>query len=181
LNTKKFTILHSNDIHGGFIAEVQQGRGRLVGGLSLLSGYINRVREEENVLYIISGDMAQGSLIDLEYKGVSTIEIMNHLAPDVVSLRNHELDYGLSPLLFLEKLANFPVVNANLYIKKYNRRLIRPYIIINKAGFDILFTGIITEKVLDSIRQDSLIGGFVSLQEASSEVEKNLQPTGMMT
>jgi len=174
LNTKKFTILHSNDIHGGFIAEVQQGRGRLVGGLSLLSGYINRVREEENVLYIISGDMAQGSLIDLEYKGVSTIEIMNHLAPDVVSLRNHELDYGLSPLLFLEKLANFPVVNANLYIKKYNRRLIRPYIIINKAGFDILFTGIITEKVLDSIRQDSLIGGFVSLQEASSEVGKKL-------
>jgi len=173
MKTKKFTILHSNDIHGDFLAEVKDGGGNLIGGLSLLSGYINRVREEEeNVLYIISGDMVQGSLIDLEYRGVSTIEIMNYLAPDVVSLGNHELDYGLPHLLFLEKIANFPLVNANLYVKKYNKRLMIPYVIINKAGFDILFTGIITEKVLASIKQDELIGSFISLEEASNEVGK---------
>ncbi len=173
MKTKKFTILHSNDIHGDFLSELREGQGNLIGGLALLSGYINKVRaEEENVLYIISGDMVQGSLIDLEYKGISTIEIMNYLAPDVVSLGNHELDYGLPHLLFLEKIANFPLVNANLYIKKYNKRLMMPYIIINKAGFDILFTGIITEKVLDSIKQDELIGSFISLEEASREVGK---------
>jgi len=173
MKTKKFTILHSNDIHGDFLAEVKDGKGNLIGGLSLLSGYINKVRqEEENVLYIISGDMVQGSLIDLEYKGVSTIEIMNYLAPDVVSLGNHELDYGLPHLLFLEKIANFPLVNANLYIKKYNKRLMLPYVIIKKAGFDILFTGIITDKVLASIKQDELIGSFISLEEASEEVGK---------
>ena len=173
MNTKKFTILHSNDIHGDFLAEVADGKGDLIGGLSLLSGYINKVRqEEENVLYIISGDMVQGSLIDLEYKGVSTIEIMNYLAPDVVSLGNHELDYGLPHLLFLEKIANFPLVNANLYVKKYNKRLMLPYVIINKAGFDIMFTGIITDKVLASIKQDELIGSFISLEEASNEVGK---------
>src|SRR3972149_4196758 len=106
MKTKKFTILHSNDIHGDFMAELREGQGNLVGGLALLSGFINKVRaEEENVLYIISGDMVQGSLIDLEYKGISTIEIMNYLAPDVVSLGNHELDYGLPHLLFLEKIA----------------------------------------------------------------------------
>ena len=173
MKTKKFTILHSNDIHGDFMAELREGQGNLVGGLALLSGFINKVRaEEENVLYIISGDMVQGSLIDLEYKGISTIEIMNYLAPDVVSLGNHELDYGLPHLLFLEKIANFPLVNANLYVKKYNKRLMMPYVIIKKAGFDILFTGIITEKVLDSIRQDELIGSFISLEEASQEVGK---------
>jgi 5'-nucleotidase/UDP-sugar diphosphatase len=76
--TKKFTILHSNDIHGDFLAEIQGQQGKLIGGLSLLSGYINKVRqEEENVFYVISGDMVQGSLIDTEYKGISTIEIMN--------------------------------------------------------------------------------------------------------
>ena len=148
---KKFTILHSNDIHGDFLAEVREGKGKLIGGLSLLSGYINKVRqEEENVLYLVSGDMVQGSLIDLEFKGISTMEIMNYLSPDVVALGNHELDYGLPHLLFLEKIANFPIVNANLYIKKYNKRLMRPYLIIRKAGFDILFTGIITDKILDS-------------------------------
>jgi len=171
MKTKKFTILHSNDMHGDFLAEVSGKKGKLIGGLALLSGYINKVRkEEENVLYLISGDMVQGSLIDSEYKGISTMEIMNYLAPDVVSLGNHEFDYGLPHLLFLEKMANFPIVNANLYIKKYNKRLMNPYLIINKDGFDILFTGIITEKVMDSIKQDKLISSFVSLEEASKEV-----------
>jgi 5'-nucleotidase/UDP-sugar diphosphatase len=173
MKTKKFIILHSNDMHGDFFAEVSGKKGKLIGGLSLLSGYINRVRkEEENVLYVISGDMVQGDLIDSEYKGISTIEIMNYLAPDVVALGNHELDYGLPHLLFLEKMANFPIVNANLYIKKYNKRLMNPYFIIKKAGFDLLFTGILTEKVMDSINQDKLIGSFVTLEEASNEVGK---------
>jgi 5'-nucleotidase len=173
MKTKQFTILHSNDMHGDFLAEVKQGGGKLTGGLALLSGYINKVREEEeNVLYLISGDMVQGSLIDSEYKGISTIEITNYLAPDVVALGNHEFDYGLPHLLFLEKIANFPIVNANLYIKNFHKRLMNPYLIINKAGFDILFTGIITEKVMDSIKQDDLIGSFINLQEASEEVGK---------
>lgn len=181
MKTKKFTILHSNDIHGDFLAEVKALQGaqgkrakqELIGGLALLSGYINKVRqEEENVLYVVSGDMVQGSLIDAEYKGISTMEIMNYLAPDVVSLGNHEFDYGLPHLLFLEKMANFPIVNANLYIKKYNKRLMNPYIIIKKGGFEILFTGIITEKVMDSLKQDQLIGTFITLEEASNEVGK---------
>ena len=173
MKTKKFTVLHSNDMHGDFLAEIATGKKELVGGLSLLSGYINKVRaEEKNVLYLISGDMLQGSLIDSEFKGISTIEIMNYLAPDVVALGNHEVDYGLPHLLFLEKMANFPIVNANLYIKKYNKRLMNPHLIINKDGFDILFTGILTEKVMDSLKTDSLIGSFMSVEEASLEVGK---------
>ena len=169
--TKKFTILHSNDMHGDFLAEVNAGKGDLIGGLALLSGYINKVRqEEENVLYVIAGDMVQGSLIDSEYKGISTMEIMNYLAPDVVTLGNHEFDYGLPHLLFLEKVANFPIVNANLYIKGYNKRLMKPYLIIPKAGFDLMFIGIITDKVIDSVKKDALISSFISLEDASREV-----------
>jgi len=173
MNTKKFTILHSNDMHGDFLAEVGGAEGNLIGGLALLSGYINRVRQdEENVLYVISGDMLQGSIIDSEYRGISTIEIMNYLSPDVVTLGNHEVDYGLPHLLFLEKMANFPIVNANLYIRKYNRRLMRPYLVLNVAGFDIMFIGIITETVLQSLMMDSQIATFISLEEANREVGK---------
>lgn len=100
-NLKKLTLLHSNDLHGDFLAE--RIDNRLVGGVSMLSGYINKVRaEEENVIYCIAGDMFRGSVIDAEYKGVSTIEIMNLLGPDVVTIGNHEVDYGLSHLLFIE-------------------------------------------------------------------------------
>jgi 5'-nucleotidase len=74
--------------------------------------------------------------------------------------------------LFLEKIANFPIVNANLYIKPFEKRMMRPYHIVSKAGFDILFTGILTEKTMDSIKLDELIGTFVTLEEASAEVGK---------
>jgi 5'-nucleotidase/UDP-sugar diphosphatase len=171
MHTKRFTILHSNDMHGDFLAEVRGEEGRLIGGLSLLSGYLNRVRrEEKNVLYVISGDMIQGSLIDSEFKGISTIELMNYLAPDVATLGNHELDYGLPHLLFLEKMANFPIVNANLYIKKYHKRLMRPHIVLTVDGFDIMFIGIITESVLKSLKMDRDIGTFITLEDAATEV-----------
>lgn len=171
MNTKHFTILHSNDMHGDFLAEVKSEKGTLIGGLSLLSGYINKVRrEEKNVLYFISGDMLQGSIIDAEYKGISTMEIMNYLAPDVVTLGNHEFDYGLPHLLFLEKIANFPIVNANLYIKKFNKRLMQSHLVLKRDGFDILVIGIITEDVIDAFKKDSDVGSFITLEEASTEV-----------
>ncbi len=170
---KKFTILHSNDMHGDFLAEAKSGEGHLIGGLSLLSGYINEVREtEKNTLYIISGDMLQGSMIDTEFKGLSTMEIMNYLAPDVVTLGNHELDYGFPHLLFLEKMANFPIINANLYIKKYGKRLMKPYLILNVDGFKIMFIGIITEEVLSALKLDTSIGTFIGLEDAAVEVGK---------
>ena len=78
-------------------------------------------------------------------------------------------------------MANFPIVNANLYIKKYYKRLMMPHIIIKKAGLDILFIGIITDKVMDTISRDSMIGSFISIEEASREIEaESVMPTGMM-
>ena len=51
--TKKFTILHSNDMHGDFLAEIGGSPGETTGGLALLSAYINKVRsEEKNVLLV---------------------------------------------------------------------------------------------------------------------------------
>ncbi len=171
MQTQKITILHSNDMHGDFLAEAGGSPGELIGGLALLSGYLNRVRsEEDHVLYVIAGDMVQGSLIDTEYRGISTVEIMNYLSPDVVTLGNHELDYGLEHLLFLEKMASFPIVNANLYLKPYHRRLMTPHLVVTVGGFSIIFIGIITETVMDSIARDSDVGSFVSLEDARAEI-----------
>ena len=51
---KKFTILHSNDMHGDFLAEAGGVvEGHVIGGMALLSGYINKVRQsEKNVLFV---------------------------------------------------------------------------------------------------------------------------------
>ena len=49
-NLKKLTLLHSNDMHGDFLAEKIDCK--LVGGVSLLSGYVNKVRAEEKMCSI---------------------------------------------------------------------------------------------------------------------------------
>lgn len=166
---KKLTILHSNDMHGDFLAENVDAH--LIGGVSLLSGYVNKVRKEEkNVIYCIAGDMFRGSVIDSEFRGISTIEIMNMLAPDVVTVGNHETDYGIAHLLFIEKCAKFPIINANLHITTNNARLFKPHHIIEIDGMKILFIGILTESVLSQTRNESLIGTFVDISEAATEV-----------
>lgn len=168
-NLKKLTLLHSNDLHGDFLAE--QIDDKLVGGVSMLSGYINQVRQtEKNVIYAIAGDMFRGSIIDSEYKGISTIEIMNALAPDIATVGNHELDYGISHLLFIEKCAQFPIINANLFIKTNHARLFPPCYIMELDGMKILFIGIITDAVLAQAKQDHLIGSFIGIEEAAQEI-----------
>lgn len=168
-NLKKLTLLHSNDMHGDFMAEeVDAG---LKGGVSMLSGYLQKVRsEEENVLYVISGDMFRGSVIDSEFKGLSTIEIVNLLAPNVATLGNHEIDYGIGHLLFLEKCARFPIINANLYLTTNQIRLFRSHIILEIGGMKILFIGVLTEETLAQARQERLIGSFIDVREAADEV-----------
>ena len=165
---RPLTILHSNDLHGDFLAdEIDE---KLLGGISMLSGYVSKVRKEaENVIYCIAGDMLQGSIIDSEFLGLSTIEIMNMLAPDIITIGNHEIDYGIAHLLFLERCAKFPIVNANLYIKNPYTRLFNPHLVIEIDGMEILFIGITTEDILRSMQND-VLGGFVSLEDAAREV-----------
>lgn len=168
---KRLTILHSNDLHGDFLAEeVDSG---LIGGVSMLSGYVSKVRgEEPNVLYAIAGDMFRGSLIDSEFRGISTIEIMNSLTPDVVTVGNHEVDYGLTHLLFLEKCANFPIINANMYVLLNEARLFRSHVVLEAGGLKILFIGILTADVLSSTRAEELIGTMIDVKDAAEEVRR---------
>ncbi|MBP1587388.1 MAG: bifunctional metallophosphatase/5'-nucleotidase [Clostridia bacterium] len=168
---KKLVLLHSNDMHGDFLAEHVDDK--LVGGVAMLSGYVTKTREEEpNTIYAIAGDMFRGSVIDSEFRGISTIEIMNMISPDVVTIGNHETDYGLAHLLFLEKCARFPIINANFHIKTNNARLFKPYTIIEKDGMKILFIGILTEQVLSQTKNDGIIGTFVNMEEAAAEVSR---------
>ncbi|MBP1554754.1 MAG: bifunctional metallophosphatase/5'-nucleotidase, partial [Oscillospiraceae bacterium] len=165
-------------MHGDFLADKVDEK--LTGGVSMLSGYLTKCRNEDpNVIYAIAGDMFRGSVIDSEFLGLSTIQIVNLLAPDVVTLGNHETDYGVAHLLFLEKMATFPIINANLYIKQNDTRLFQPCYIMEIDGMKILFIGILTEEVISQTKgenviaqckTDGLIGTFVNIEDAAEEV-----------
>ena len=166
---RKLTLLHSNDMHGAFLPK--ETGGKKTGGIACLSGYLKKARSGGgNVLYANAGDFFRGSVIDSEYKGLSTIELINLLSPDIVTIGNHEVDYGLAHLLFLEKCAKFPIVNANLYVKSNHARLFEPYRIINIGGMTIMFIGVITEEVLSTTRSEPLIGSFVDVWDAATQV-----------
>lgn len=162
-------VLHSNDIHGDFFgAEKDQV---FTGGLSLLSGKLRRIRQEErNVIYAVAGDMFMGSIIDQEYRGLSTIRMTNALEPDVFCLGNHEVDYGLAHLLFLEKCADFPVVCSNIYIRELNRRVFLPYVDIVRQGVRVRFIGLLTDSIGEKFQQEEQVDGAVSIRDPMKEI-----------
>jgi len=165
----RITLLHSNDIHGDFDGET--GGSEHFGGISRLSGYVTQARAADpGTVYCVAGDMLQGSLIDTEFRGVSTIEIMNSVNPDVACLGNHEIDYGLGHLLFLERCARFPIVCANLFVRNPRTRLFSAHKTLKINGVRMMFIGIITREVLSSLRNDNLISTLVDVDDAAREV-----------
>ena len=169
IGLKKLTLLHSNDMHGDFLAD--EIDSELVGGVSMLSGYLRKVRrEEQNVVYAVAGDMLLGSLIDSEYHGLSTIQVMNMLAPEVATVGNHEVDYGVGHMLFLEKCADFPIVCANLYTSTNIERLFDPFRIVEVGGMKILFIGVVTEAILAKCRDVGFAGSYVAAEDPVREI-----------
>lgn len=171
-NLRHFTLLHSNDIHGKFTGKLDEN-GRMKGSLAQVAGYVNAVKEENpDTLYCIAGDVFQGSLIDSDFQGLSTMEILNMLPIDIMSLGNHELDYGISHMLFVDKCANFPIVNANFRIRTNGSHMFDPYRIIEVGGLKILFIGLLTQNIVDQTKAEGLIGTFVTVEDPASEVKR---------
>lgn len=167
---EKLTILHSNDIHGDFLSKEENGKK--TGGLALLSGYVGMVSlKKKNLIYALAGDMFRGSIIDSEYKGLSTIELMNMMLPDVGCVGNHEIDYGVAHALFVEKCAHFPIINANLRISTNWRRLMEPYVILERGRLKIMFISVVTKDVMDSINgSEKLLSPYVETEDYAESI-----------
>ncbi len=168
----RITILHSNDIHGKFTGETGED-GKLRGSMAQVAGLVAQTKKDNpNTIYCIAGDVFQGSLIDSDYQGLSTIDILNLIDIDVMSLGNHELDYGISHMLFAGRYANFDVINANFIVKSNRKHLFKPYYMVDIDGTMVLFIGLLTESVIEQTQAEGLVGRYVTVADAKDEIRR---------
>ena len=101
-------ILHTNDVHGA------------IGGYAKVAALKDAYEARgAYVLLMDAGDFIQGDTTVSTSQGATAVELMNLAGYDVVSLGNHEFDYGYDNIKALEKDADFTIVAANI---EYNGR-----------------------------------------------------------
>ena len=69
-------------------------------------------------MMVDAGDFSQGGIYVSVNKGKAAIDMMNAAGYDVVTLGNHEFDYGLTQLMDNLKDAKFQAICCNVYSEK---------------------------------------------------------------
>jgi 2',3'-cyclic-nucleotide 2'-phosphodiesterase (5'-nucleotidase family) len=164
---KTITILHTNDIHAGFVPHEALWRKEnpkpSVGGFSELSFVVDSIRKVKPTLLIDAGDVMTGNPItEYEYKGAfggALFEMMNKIGYEAWCFGNHDLDISQQNLKKLVKIAKFPTLSANVVDNKgkfpfKNKK----YVIINKNGIRIGIIGITSQSLYSLVNQNNLTG-----------------------
>ena len=115
-----------------------------------MGGYVNRIavidsirNVEKNVILIDAGDFVQGTPYYNIFKGRVETGAMNLMKYDVTAIGNHEFDYGIDTLAPVLKRLKFPVINCNYDFRETALKgVVKPYVIIKKAGVKIGFIGL---------------------------------------
>ena len=173
--TKKLTILHANDFHGQISFKIGKDYA-LSGGISLLSGYIKKVRrEEESVFCAICGDILQDNIQNACSKGINTVKLLNLIISDALSLGNHEMEYGLAHLLIFKECIRTPILCSNLLVQPLDKPLFEPSRVFDVNGVKILAIGVIPEHFMNGIRADEFCNTMLSYKESYEAIRQEIR------
>jgi len=129
-------IIHLNDVHCGLNDTI---------GYDGFVLYRNEL--EKNYRYVITvdvGDHSQGGALGSITEGEAIINIMNKINFDVVTIGNHEFDYGVEQLNKLNELSNTKYISLNACYNTNKERLFSPSKIIEIGEKKIGFLGVVT-------------------------------------
>lgn len=160
-------------------------------GLAKTGVLIDEARAEvENTLLFDNGDLIQGTPLGsykVKEKPLQKGEVhpsvagLNALKYDVMSLGNHEFNFGLDYLDNVIEGAEFPVLNANIYDETTGKNHFTPYVILDKEVTDskgdkhTLKVGVIGVVAPGIMRWDgSNLKGKVTVEDGVDTVEKFL-------
>ena len=133
-------ILHTNDVH----CSIKDSIG--YDGLMLYKKELKK--RYKHVLTVDAGDHIQGGAIGLLSKGLDIIDIMNTIEYDVVTIGNHEFDYGIAQLNICEEKLNCGYISANFCYRKNKTTIFPPYKIVDLGDKKIGFIGVTTPQTL---------------------------------
>jgi 5'-nucleotidase len=130
------TVILTNDVHGQLDPLPPSPlrpflQTQPAGGYAHLATMVRAARREAaeqkaSFLLLDAGDIFQGTPIGNETRGTAVVEAMNTLDFDAMALGNHEFDYGVGNLLRLVRMAEFPVLAANVA----GLREVKPYVVL---------------------------------------------------
>ena len=129
----KTVILHTNDVHGA------------VNGYA----YIAQLKADyeakgAEVILVDAGDFSQGTTYVSSTKGADAVTMMNAAGYDVVTLGNHEFDYGYAQLKENMSKAKFKVVCADVFNENGTPIFDASYTYTTKSGVKVGFFGMET-------------------------------------
>ena len=129
----KTVILHTNDVHGA------------VDGYA----YIAQLKADyeakgAEVILVDAGDYSQGKTYVSVTKGADAVTMMNAAGYDVVTLGNHEFDYGYAQLKENMSKAKFKVVCADVFNEDGTPIFDASYTYTTKSGVKVGFFGMET-------------------------------------
>jgi 5'-nucleotidase len=143
--TKKITILHTNDVHSHIDPfPADHPRNANMGGAARRAALIESIRkEEENVLLLDAGDIFQGTPYFNYYGGELEFKLMSMMQYDLATMGNHDFDNGIDGFYAQLPHAKFEFVSANYDFKNtILNDIVKPYKIFNKDGIKIGIFGL---------------------------------------
>ena len=129
----KTVILHTNDVHGAV-----EGYAYIT---ALKADYEAKGAE---VILVDAGDFSQGTTYVSSTKGADAVTMMNAAGYDVVTLGNHEFDYGYAQLKENMSKAKFKVVCADVFNEDGTPIFDASYTYTTKSGVKVGFFGMET-------------------------------------
>ena len=145
IDTKKITILHTNDTHSHIDPfPADHPKNPNMGGAARRATIIESIRKEEkNVLLLDAGDIFQGTPYFNYYGGELEFKLMSMMQYDLATMGNHDFDNGIDGFYTQLPHAKFDFVSANYDFKNtVLNDIVKPYKIIIKDGIKIGIFGL---------------------------------------
>ena len=166
-------IFYTSDVHCGVDENL---------GFAKLKALINETKEKhENVLLVDLGDYLQGGTLGFLTRGSAVVDLMNAMEYDIVTVGNHDFDYGTTRLGELMKEAGFEITLCNAEYTGSGENIFKdipPYIMKDFSGVRVAFIGVLTPGVIVSstpsffMENDQYVYDFANSDDGMKLAEK---------